>query len=81
MSEPETLLTVEEIARRLGKPLHRVEYVIRTRNLRPTGWAGHARVFHDADLTWVAAELARIDQERGESQADGMAMEDDPHGA
>lgn len=81
MSEPDTLLTVGEIARRLGKPLHRVEYVIRTRNVRPAGWAGHARVFHDADLMWIASELARIDQERGESQTDGLAMEDDPHGA
>ncbi|MDZ4687104.1 MAG: hypothetical protein SH850_18665 [Planctomycetaceae bacterium] len=81
MSEPESLLTVGEIARRLGQPLHRVEYVIRTRNIPPTGWAGHARVFHDADLMWIASELARIAQERGESQADGLATEDDTHGA
>jgi hypothetical protein len=81
MSEPESLLTVGEIARRLGQPLHRVEYFIRTRNIPPAGWAGHARVFHDADLIWIASEVARIDQERGEGQADGLAMEDDPRGA
>ncbi len=81
MSEPESLLTVGEIARRLRQPLHRVEYVIRTRNLRPTGWAGHARVFHDADLMWIASELVRIDHERGEIQADGQAAEGDTHGA
>lgn len=80
MSESESLLTVLEIARRLRQPLHRVEYVIRTRNIPPIGWAGHARVFHDADLMWIASELARIDHERGESQADGMAMEDDIDG-
>ncbi|MDZ4782911.1 MAG: hypothetical protein SGJ19_21895 [Planctomycetia bacterium] len=81
MSEPETLLTVGEIARRLGQPLHRVEYVIRTRNFPPAGWAGHARVFHDADLMRIASELARIDQERGESQTDGPLTEDNTHGA
>jgi len=81
MPDPETLLTVGEIARRLGQPLHRVEYVIRSRNIPPAGWAGHARVFHDADLMRIVSELARIDQERGEGQADGLAMEDDPHGA
>lgn len=64
MSEIETLLTVGEIARRLGEPLHRVEYLIRSRNIRPAGWAGHARVFRDADLTRIAAELRRIDGER-----------------
>lgn len=64
MTEPETLLTVGEIARRLGQELHRVEYVIRSRNIRPAGWAGHARVFRDADLARIAAELRRIDGER-----------------
>jgi len=64
MTEPETLLTVGEIARRLDQALHRVEYVIRSRNIRTAGWAGHARVFRDADLVRIAAELNRIDRER-----------------
>lgn len=64
MTEIETLLTVGEIARRLGKELHRVEYVIRSRNIPPVGWAGNARVFRDADLARIAAELDRIDRER-----------------
>jgi hypothetical protein len=81
MYEPETLLTVGEIARRLGQPLHRVEYVIRSRNIPPAGWAGHARVFHNADLMRIASELVRIDQERGQSQADESVTEDDTHGA
>jgi len=67
MTEPETLLTVGEIARRLGREVHRVEYVIRSRRIRPSGWAGHARVFRDADLEYIAAELQRIARERGES--------------
>ena len=42
MTQPETLLTVGEIARRLGQEVHRIEYVIRSRNIRPVGWAGPA---------------------------------------
>jgi len=76
MTEPETLLTVGEIARRLGQRLHRVEYVIRSRNILPAGWAGHARVFRDADLMRVASELERIERERAGSQADWLVKED-----
>ena len=76
MTEPESLLTVGEIARRLRQPLHRVEYVIRSRNILPAGWAGHARVFRDADLVRVASELKRIDRERDASQADWLVNED-----
>lgn len=67
MTEPETLLTVGEIARRLDVEVHRVEYVIRSRRIRPAGWAGHSRVFTDADLTYITAELQRIARERGET--------------
>ena len=67
MTEPETLLTVGEIARRLGLEVHRVEYVIRSRRIRPAGWAGHSRVFSDADLEYIAAELQRIARERGDA--------------
>jgi Bifunctional DNA primase/polymerase, N-terminal len=35
--------TVGEIARRLNEPVHRIEYV-RTRDIKPTGVAGNARV-------------------------------------
>lgn len=66
MTQPETLLTVGEIARRLGREVHRIEYVIRSRNIRPVGWAGHARVFRDADLDRIASELRRIAKDRGE---------------
>jgi hypothetical protein len=69
MTEPESLLTVGEIARRLSQPLHRIEYVIRSRHIRPVGWAGHARVFRDADLDRIASELRRIANDRGEPGA------------
>ncbi len=60
----ETLLTIGEIARRLGQELHRIEYVIRSRNIQPASWAGHARVFREADLGRIASELRRIQTER-----------------
>ena len=58
-------LTLTEIARRLGEPTHRVAYVVRSRDLRPTRRAGNCRVFSDPDVEVIAAELRRIDAERG----------------
>ena len=59
--------TVGEIARRIGKPIHRVEYIIRARGIQPCGRAGNCRVFTEADVAYIAAELRRIDVERGAS--------------
>jgi hypothetical protein len=53
--------SVGEIARRLGEPVHRIEYVLRTRNIRPSGMAGNCRVYAEEDIERVAAELRRID--------------------
>lgn len=53
--------TIGEIARRLGEPAHRIEYVIRARRIAPCGWAGHARVFSEDAVQAIAAELRRID--------------------
>ena len=62
--------TVGEIGRRLGQPVHRVEYVVRARHIRPISRAGNARVFADADVQLIAGELRRIDLERGASRED-----------
>ena len=59
--------TVGENARRLGVPLHRVEYVIRSRGIRPTARAGNARLFTDNDVCRIKSELARIDSDRDTS--------------
>lgn len=58
-------LTIGEIARRLGVPVHRVEYVVRTRSLRPAARAGNLRVFLEADTGFIASELRRMDADRG----------------
>jgi DNA-binding transcriptional MerR regulator len=59
-----SLLTVGEIARRLDQSIHRIEYVIRSRGITPTGWAGNARVFTEADVALIASELRRIAADR-----------------
>ncbi len=65
--------TIGEIARRLGEPVHRIEYVIRVRRIRPTGWAGNARVFPDEAVEAIAVELQRIDaaKVRDQDEQDG----------
>jgi hypothetical protein len=61
---PPNVPTVGEIARRLGVPLHKVEYVIRARAIAPQGWAGNARVFSEADVARIQSELKRIAAEK-----------------
>jgi hypothetical protein len=62
----QSMPTVGEIARRLGEPVHRIEYIIRSRGLRPNSRAGNARVFSEADVRAIAVELARIGRRRPE---------------
>jgi hypothetical protein len=67
MSQLPLLLTVGEIARRLNTKVHRIEYIIRSRKIEATGWAGHARVFSQANLDHIASELTRMDADRQSS--------------
>jgi len=62
--------TVGEIARRLSKPVHCVEYVIRSRRIAPAGRAGNSRVFTDADVERIADELKHIDAAKRQGAAD-----------
>ena len=64
MSQPPLLLTVGEIARRLQTKVHRVEYIIRSRRIEATGWAGHARVFSEAAYRRIESELVRMEADR-----------------
>ena len=64
MADVPILLTVGALARKLDAPLHRVEYILSSRNVQPVGRAGNARVFQPADLDFVKSELRRIDEER-----------------
>jgi DNA-binding transcriptional MerR regulator len=61
--------TVGEIARRLGESLHRIEYVIRSRNIQPASRAGHVRIFAEADVAHIADELRQIDARQEQASA------------
>ncbi len=60
-----TLPTVGEIARRHAVAVHRVEYVIRSRTIKPAARAGNSRVFSETQVERIGSELRRIG-ERGD---------------
>ena len=57
--------TVGVISRRLGIPTHRVNYIVRTRGIRPASRAGMAHIYNEADVERIASEARRIDEDRG----------------
>lgn len=59
MPIPEKALTVGEIARRLKVPIHRVEYIIRARQVEPMVRAGICRVFTESDFDRIAHALLK----------------------
>lgn len=63
------VLSVGDIARQHDVSLHRVLYVIRSRDIRPAGMVGNVRVFTVADADRIGSELRRIDEERGVADA------------
>ena len=56
-------LTVGEIARQLGCPIHRVEYLIRSRKLKHFERAGNLRVFSVDVLEQLRDEVGRRERE------------------
>jgi hypothetical protein len=58
------LITVGEIVRQTGEDRHRIEYILRTRDIRPRGMAGNARVFDEDAVNLITTELQRIDAAR-----------------
>jgi hypothetical protein len=59
------LWTIGEIARQAGQPLHRVEYLVRARNIAPIGRAGRLRVFSEETSREIVAELCGTSREVG----------------
>jgi len=56
------LATVGEVANLLKVPLHRVEYILRSRpHIRPRATAAGARCFDDDAIAEIRHELNRID--------------------
>ena len=58
----EKALTVGEIAKRLGYPIHKIEYMIRSRNIQPIQRAGNLRVFSEKDFCFIKSELKHIEK-------------------
>jgi hypothetical protein len=55
------LITIGVIAAELGKPPHRIEYVLRTRpHIRPAAYAGTVRLFDRNAVALVKHELDQI---------------------
>ena len=54
---PVEMLTIGRIARRLQVPMHRVDYAIRTRRIRPVARAGTLRVFAVGQLDLIRAAV------------------------
>jgi DNA-binding transcriptional MerR regulator len=52
--------TITEISRRTGCGRDRVQYVIRSRGLRPVARAGGVRIFSEDQVELIASELRRI---------------------
>lgn len=59
MASEKKSLTVGEIARRLDVSLHRVEYLIRARQIKAQSRAGNSRVFSERDFHRIEEALAK----------------------
>jgi hypothetical protein len=62
------LLTTGEIAARLGQPIHRVDYVVRARGIRPAARAGRLRVFGTEAIAQIQDAIDAADDRRGAVQ-------------
>ena len=72
-AEVPSLLTPGRVAERLGVPLHRVQYVLRSRGrtIRPVARAGRLRLYNLGAVERVRRELASIEARReGVARAD-----------
>ena len=73
MRNPDTapkLRTPGVLAEDLGQPLHRVLYVLRSRqHIRPAAMAGRLRLYDRDALEAIRVELARMDARRGDKGA------------
>ena len=57
-------LTIGEVARQLQVPLHRAEYLVRSRGIQPVARAGNARLFSEADVRQLRSALDQREPDR-----------------
>ena len=59
------LATIGEVAKLLHVPLHRIEYILRSRpHIRPSATAGGIRCFNDDSVAQIRHELNSMDARR-----------------
>jgi hypothetical protein len=62
------LLTPGRIAKLLGQPIYRVNYILATRpHIKPSAKAGNVRLFDHQALAMVRHEVNALDARRGET--------------
>jgi len=61
---PPALDTTGRIAGKLGVPLHRVTYIIKSRRLKPAALAGRLRLYDRDSVAVIRHELNAIDARR-----------------
>jgi hypothetical protein len=66
--QPHRALTVGQIASNLNEPVWRVQYVLKTRGIRPEAVAGHIRVFSPDAVEEIAQAVREIDRQNARRQ-------------
>jgi DNA-binding transcriptional MerR regulator len=61
--------TIGHIAQQLGVPIHRVQYIIKSRNIQPVSIAGQARIFSTEAIRQISAALAGVAANRQKGMA------------
>tara|TARA_R110000803_G_C11989495_1_gene321999 strand:+ start:54157 stop:54366 length:210 start_codon:yes stop_codon:yes gene_type:complete len=66
MSENHEFKTTGKIAEFLGEPLHRIEYILRTRkHITPLATGGGLRFYDSEAIAKIKSELEMIDNAKG----------------
>jgi len=58
------LNTIGRLAAKLNRPVHRIEYLIRSRGIEPAALAGNVRLFSEAVLPILRRELNTVEARR-----------------
>jgi hypothetical protein len=70
----ERFLTIGEICRRTDRDIHQIEYLVRSRGIKPRGMEGNARVLAEADVDLIAHEIRQIEFKRRERTTKGRTI-------
>jgi hypothetical protein len=64
MSHSPAIHSAGTLARLFRVPVHRIQYVIRSRGIAHAGIAGNVRLYDEAAAQWIGSELQRIATEK-----------------